>query len=537
MFHGVSPPEDAVPMGIYYPRTAALGGCANHNAMIMMRPLDDDWNQIASLTGDNSWKASTMREYQKKFEDCQYAPHGSTGHGYGGWLSTNRAEPSIFTSDSKIYWMLKAAGSLLDVAVDSAADLLATLSRDLNDGSTEAGTERGLYNAPLSMDRYKRSSPRDFLVATKRQLDAEGGGWRGGKIDIRLHCLATRIIFAPGTTRAIGVEFLDGPHLYRADMKSGKDSGAPGVAFARKEIILSGGAYNTPQLLMLSGVGAPQDLRRFHIPQVVALHGVGQNLQDRIENSVVADVSTPWTVFEDCASGEGTADPCLLQWLTARDNTTKYATNGRPVHIPLRSSMSVNGYNDLVVTGRPGYFAGYFPGYSSVANRYPKSWTWPVLKAYTTNRNGRVSLQSADPRDPPSINFNYFEDGSGNWTADLEATVQGMQFARQALAKYAAYTNSTVTERVPGPRYETHDRLREWVQHNSWGHHACCTNPIGHDEDHMAVLDGDFRVRGTSHLRVVDASIFPRIPGYYIQSSIYTISEKAADVIIAQTWP
>jgi choline dehydrogenase len=534
MFHGVSPPEDATPMGIYYPRTAALGGCANHNAMIMMRPLDDDWNQISNITGDSSRKASKMRVYQERFEDCQYASHGSPGHGYDGWLSTNRAETSIFMSDKKTYWMLKAAGSLLDMAVGSMAELLTTLSRDLNDGSVEAGTERGLYNAPLSMDRYKRSSPRDFLLAAQRRLEAERGKRRGGKIDLRLNCLAKRIIFAPGTTKAIGVEFLDGSHLYKADPKSGKRRGVPGVAFARKEIILSGGAYNTPQLLMLSGFGASQALERFRIPEVVALQGVGQNLQDRIENSVVADVSAPWTVFEECSSSSGTADPCLLQWLNTRDNTTKYATNGRPVHIPLRSSVSANGHNDLVVTGRPGYFAGYFPGYSSVANDFPKSWTWPVLKAYTTNRDGLVSLRSADPRDPPSINFNYFDEGSGNWTADLEATVQGMQFARQALARYAAYTNSTVTERLPGPRYKTHDELREWVKYNSWGHHACCTSPVGRDGDHMAVLDGRFRVRGTSNLRVVDASVFPRIPGYYIQSSIYTISEKAADVIITQ---
>ena len=169
MFHGVSPPRDATPMGIYYPRTAALGGCANHNAMIMMRPLDDDWNQISNISGDSSWKAPKMRAYQEKFENCQYASHGSPGHGYDGWLSTNRAEPSIFMSDNKTYWMLKAAGSLLDMAVGSVADLLATLSRDLNNGTVEAGTERGLYNAPLSMDRYKRSSPRDFLLAHSAQ--------------------------------------------------------------------------------------------------------------------------------------------------------------------------------------------------------------------------------------------------------------------------------------------------------------------------------------------------------------------------------
>lgn len=71
LFHGLSPPEDATPLGIFYPRTAALGGCANHNAMIMMRPSDDDWNQIASISNDSNWKASSIRTYSEKFEDCQ----------------------------------------------------------------------------------------------------------------------------------------------------------------------------------------------------------------------------------------------------------------------------------------------------------------------------------------------------------------------------------------------------------------------------------------------------------------------------------
>lgn len=89
-----------------------------------------------------------------------------------------------------------------------------------------------------------------------------------------------------------------------------------------------------------------------------------------------------------------------------------------------------------------------------------------------------------------------------------------------------------MNELIPGPAYNTKETLRRWVKETSWGHHASCSTPIGADDNPSAVLDSRFRVRRTSGLRVVDASIFPRIPGFYIQTSIYMISEKAADVIL-----
>lgn len=100
-------PADAKPLGLLYPRTAALGGCANHNALIMMYPLDEDWNDIAKMTGDHTWNAVHMRKYFKRLERCQYLPEGTSGHGFDGWLSTNRADPSIFLSDPEVFGMLK----------------------------------------------------------------------------------------------------------------------------------------------------------------------------------------------------------------------------------------------------------------------------------------------------------------------------------------------------------------------------------------------------------------------------------------------
>ena len=85
---------------------------------------------------------------------------------------------------------------------------------------------------------------------------------------------------------------------------------------------------------------------------------------------------------------------------------------------------------------------------------------------------------------------------------------------------------------VPGPDYDTPEKLRQFIQNEAWGHHASCTNKIGAEKDPMAVLDSRFRVRGVQGLRVVDASVFPKIPGHFIVTAVYMVSEKAADVIL-----
>lgn len=221
----------------------------------MMYPLDDDWTQIVNITGDDTWNAVNMRRYFERLENCQYLANGTAGHGFGGWLSTNRADESIFLADSKVYPMLKvghpaclssvnilkwptvfspakkqlqAAAMLSGQLISSVTDLVSLLRRDMNVGSPLYSTEQGIYNTPLNMDEYKRSSPRNFLVNTAQAINS--GAIKGGKIDIRTNCLATRVIFAPNTTRAVGVEFLDGESLYRADPRAQQNgtSGTPG---------------------------------------------------------------------------------------------------------------------------------------------------------------------------------------------------------------------------------------------------------------------------------------------------------------------
>ncbi|KAF9693745.1 hypothetical protein EKO04_008264 [Ascochyta lentis] len=524
---GVSP--GSIPQGFLYPRTAAVGGCVNHNALIMMYPVDEDWWQIANSTNDPSWAPQRMREHWHKMENCQYLSKGSPYHGFDGWMSINRAEEQIFFRDDQCYDMVKAAAELGGQSIISKQDLVNKLQGDMN--APSPANLGGLYNTPLNMDQYKRSSPRDFLVDTAQMLAKKGDG--KGKIDIRINCLATKIIFQKGTTRAIGVEFLDGQSLYRADPRSqGSGSGSKGIAYIKKEVIVAGGTFNTPQLLKLSGIGPAEELRSLGIPVVVDLPGVGENLQDRYENSVVVNLNKPFTVWQNCTFGSDANDPCLQEWKMLQSNASRYSTNGRPVSIPRRSKAALGSENDLIISGRPGYFAGYFHGYSTIGARFPNSWTWPVLKARTQNRGGVVKLRTVDPRDVPEINFRYFDAGSGNWQYDLAAVVEGLQYARSIIKRYAENTGTTVTELVPGPDYQTAEQLAKWARDSSWGHHACCTAKIGSKDDPMAVLDSKFKVRGTRGLRVVDASVFPKIPGYYVQLPVMMVSEKAASDIL-----
>jgi choline dehydrogenase len=129
--------------------------------------------------------------------------------------------------------------------------------------------------------------------------------------------------------------------------------------------------------------------------------------------------------------------------------------------------------------------------------------------------------------EPPVINFNYFHEGGDE---DAKAVVEGVRFVRQLNARLRSH-GIGATEVLPGSRVESDAQVEEHVRRNAWGHHACGTCAIGPVE-RDGVLTSDFRVHDTTGLRVVDASVFPRIPGFFIVSAVYMIAEKAAHVIL-----
>jgi choline dehydrogenase-like flavoprotein len=131
----------------------------------------------------------------------------------------------------------------------------------------------------------------------------------------------------------------------------------------------------------------------------------------------------------------------------------------------------------------------------------------------------------------PQVDFHYFEEGTPDDDQDLDSVVDGIQFVRR-LAEPLIKEGLIAEEEMPGKHVETQADLRDFVRSHAWGHHASCSCAIG-PRDQGGVLDSHFRVYGTEGLRVVDASVFPRIPGFFIASAVYMVGEKAADVILA----
>jgi choline dehydrogenase len=183
---------------------------------------------------------------------------------------------------------------------------------------------------------------------------------------------------------------------------------------------------------------------------------------------------------------------------------------------------------DLFIFGLLGRFSGYFPGYSRAIAKGEDYFSWAILKAHTGNTAGRVTLRSSDPRDVPDVNFHYFDEGTGA-ADDLASVVEGVETVRRITAR----CDDIIAEELsPGPAVRTPEEVRRFVEDNAWGHHASCSCRIGPAGDPLAVVDSRFRVHGVRALRVVDASVFPRIPGFFIAAAVYMISEKASDVIV-----
>jgi choline dehydrogenase len=542
--------------GIWYPRAGTLGGCTAHNAMITVYGHESDWDRIAQLTGDTSWSAEKMRKYFQRVERCQYSSKKwdlLTGgaHGFDGWLSTERPKKDtledLVKKDPQLRRILAAVaftsledlpGSPTEAFIRRAIPKLvsAALKEDINHMDSVKYRPEGLYLLPIATNGGKRASVRDRIRAVREVCP--------NKLTVKTNVLVTKVLLEKEATtnserfKAVGVECREGPHLYRADPKA-VDALPPSKIFrAKREIIISGGAFNSPQLLMLSGIGPKEELQRHSIPVTIDLPGVGRNLQDRYEVGIVyklkENLSTLGTAkFE---ANEQT-DPAYKEWKEATSEERRdgkgflYSSNGVIIATLKRSSItkSTNESPDLFIFGLPSDFRGYEQGYTKNIT-IKDHFTWLILKAHTRNSGGEVTLRSNDARDTPQVNFKYFEEGNdaNKGQEDLDAIVEAVAFIRKFMNSLGA---GDAQEIWPGPLV-TDAALRHWIMNEAWGHHASCSCKLGAAGDSTAVLDKDFLVRGTTNLRVVDASVFPYIPGFFIVTPVYMIAEKASEVIL-----
>lgn len=519
--------------GVFYPRAGTLGGCTAHNAMITVYPNNSDWDFISDLTGDKSWKADKMRAHFERLENCGYRPLSKLvfaltkwnpgRRGFSGWLHTSLANPMEVARDGEL---LGALADCVKTVVRTLEDPWGRITRaikgmmDPNEWELARESAEGVRLTPLAIRDGKRWGTRDYIRQAQREAL--------GSLTVATGAYATRIVLDE-KNRATGVEYVKTRHRFGPNATGPSDDAETVVAHAAREVIVSAGAFNTPQLLKLSGIGPREELERFGVPVRVDLPGVGTNLQDRYEVAVVMRMKHDFELLKGAtfrAPGPGeAADPHYTNWITAKSGP--YAANGA-VFAVLKKSSRAGKDPDLFIFSGVGDFRGYRPGYSKDLFKSNNKFTWCVLKAHTRNRGGTVTLRSADPFTPPAINFRYFGEGTDSAGDDLEAVCDGVEFAREL----TSHLGDKAEEECPGPAVATREQLREFVRNEAWGHHASCSCPIGADDDPMAVLDSKFRVRGTTGLRVVDASVFPRIPGYFIVTAIYMIAEKATVEIL-----
>jgi choline dehydrogenase-like flavoprotein len=581
-WYTAKPGQDPNKTGIFYPRAAALGGCTIHNAMISVAGHDSDWDELADFLKDESWRGARMREYFKKLEYNEYSQpptpiptswwgrawddfrwlfgkdpdHTRGGHGFDGWLHTSFIDISLGLNDKQLITMIKAALTQANLSGLDRADTLAhrfLTGRvgqllDPNHRHTKAEHPEGLALIPVAVCGRRttihqnrempdvqlghRSSPREFMLEAKAKCPEN--------IEFLTECLVTKVLFDDSTPpRAIGLEVLKGRHLYKAHPEPSTKPGIKGTIRVKQggEIILAGGSFNTPQLLMLSGIGDPGQLATHGISCRVPSPGVGRNLQDRYEVTVISEMNHEFSLLRGATlklpDPPENADVPLCEW--RKDGTGLYTSNGAVVAIFKRSRPDLP-KPDLFIFGVPLPFKGYEVGYSNVGDQHNK-FTWTILKAQTRNHDGVVQLRNADPLETPLINFHYFNELSRNdkgaGDSDLDALLDGVKFVRGIASHAELVVKGEAHPYLDEGVADNDKQVRDWIQRVAWGHHACGTCRMGPDGDEYAVLDSRFRVRGVEGLRVVDASIFPHIPGYFIVNNLYMASEKAADVILA----
>lgn len=553
----VEVPEGAEPLGIYYPRTGALGGCSRHNALFSMQPYDMDWDDMAELTGDETYKSSNMRQYLTRFTDVAYEPH-SADAGTSGWYPMRTTSLLTAATDLKIVSVLAAActafgKTLITEVLDTATYLAGVLLSDLNAPGQTMVPE--VYQVPLVMrEDSRRGGVYDLIVDTALATNADGS--RKYHLDIMLDTLATKVTF--NTTgdkpRATGVEYMTGAALYRADPRSATaQPESTGHVKAAKEVIVAGGAYNTPQILKLSGVGPKAELEKFGIDVVLDLPGVGTNLQDRYEQTMVSKTETSFALTEKCTwHPDPELDPCMKTYVEGEDQTSRgaYASNGIAISVIRNTTTTARGEPDIMVLGGPANFTGYYSGWSQGCTADANHWAWIILKAHQRNNYGTVELRSTDPRDTPVINFRKFYNET-EAALDLTAIREGYEYARAIMKDVLPIGgilsgtngslesgldeifNGAFDEVWPGADV-TDDDLDQFIKDESWGHHASCSAPIGADDDPMAVLDGDLRVRGVDGLRVSDLSACNKLPGFFPILWIHQLVEKVAETIVAE---
>jgi choline dehydrogenase len=377
---------------------------------------------------------------------------------------------------------------------------------DPNDDRTQ-GTE-GLVWTPVTITKKGRRSGgvRDRLLDVQKK--------HPGNLTLRLGAKVRNIVL-DADKRGVGVRYT-------------LPDGTEHVEPVGREVILAAGAFETPAILMRSGIGDPAKLKEAGIEVKVELPGVGEHLHDRYEIGVISGMKSDFALLKGVRFDADPGDPHYRQWLATGKGV--YGSNGVVIGFQMKSERRLPD-PDLYVFCLPAEIRGYFPDYFRQTIARPDRLTWLILYENKGDRRGTVKLNPHDPTGLPEINFRYHAEDDPRNPSDSEPVVMGLRAARKVIESYA----SLVKEEVwPGTAVQSDEALRVAIESNSWGHHANGTARMGKEARHGDVVDGDLKVIGARGIRVSDASVFPHTPGSFIASAVVQVSEAAAIKAIAE---
>jgi choline dehydrogenase len=454
---------------IYHARGKVLGGSSSINGMIFQRGNPLDYERWASDPGMETWGYAYCLPYFKRMEDCLAAPPDDPLRGHGGPLALERgpAESPLFAA---FFEACRQAGHVVHDDVNGFR-------------------QEGFSKFDRNIRRGRRlSAARAYLHPVMSRPNLE----------VRCRVQVARVLF--DGARAVGVETVKGERIPAG------------------EIILCGGAINSPQLLQLSGVGDPEHLRAAGVRPLHALPGVGQNLQDHLEVYVQHACTQPVTMQP--ALQKRRAPWIGFQWLFLRRGPG--ATNHFEAGGFIRSNDDV-AYPNLMYHFLP--LAIRYDGSQPEGGHGYQVHVGPMY----SDARGWVRIASADPRAKPALQFNYLSTDQ-----DRREWVEAIRRTRELLAQPALQPFDG-GETSPGPVVETEEEILEWVRRDAeTALHPSCTCRMGTDE--LSVVDPlTMRVHGLDGLRVVDASVFPYVTNGNIYAPTMMTAEKAADIVLGNT--
>jgi choline dehydrogenase len=456
---------------IYHARGKVLGGSSSINGMIFQRGNPLDFERWASDPGMENWDYLHCLPYFKRMETCLAG--ADRWRGFGGPLMLERG-PATNPLFGAFFAAVQQAGY--------------PLSDDVNGYRQE-----GFARFDRNVHRGRRlSAARAYLHPVMNRSN----------LRVETLAYATKVVFEG--RRAVAVDYLRAGRLHR------RARGA--------EIVLCGGAINTPQLLQLSGVGNSTELGQCGIDPVQHLPGVGENLQDHLEVYVQYASKQPVSI----ASGlRWRARPKIgFDWLFFRKGLG--ATNHFEGGGFCRSNDEVD-YPNLMF-----HFLPLAIRYDGTAPTQGHGYQVHIGPMYADTR-GSVKIRSADPMQHPALRFNYLSTAN-----DRREWVEAVKVARTILNQPALgpYNDGELS---PGTAVQTDEQILEWVARDAeTALHPSCTAKMGTDD--MAVVDpGSLRVHGLDGIRAVDASVMPYVTNGNIYAPVMMVAEKSADLILGNT--